>query len=520
MLPVTWEKVIAGKTAFFEWKAKRPNDGSVFDVEVFLKKLSLIDKDVILANVRDITERKKAERLLAEEKERFETLANNAPFGMLMIEESGRFNYINPKFTELFGYTLDDLPSIGAWVRKAYPGFDQRQIAERNWSTIIGDVNLGERQPFTKKVRCRDATDKIINFIPVRLPSGEVLMTCEDITQRQHAENEIRSRNMELTVLNEIVSMVNSTLSLSMILDTLKQVFHERLKVVQGGIFLYDELSGKINKAIVWDVPFADQKLFEESAIRVFQDERLLQDKEVILELGDSLNHPNKSYLYIPLAFKGEVHGIILLIYNQPLKTFSGERLTFFQTLGQQIGVAIENAKLYEQLRVSMEQMQALSRKLVEVQESERRAVARELHDEVGQILTALKLALSAYPRTHLDEGDQNILKAQQLCQQLIVIIRELSLKLRPQMLDDLGLLPALLWHFQQFQNHTDVQVDFRHSDLDRRFPQEVETAAYRIVQEALTNAVRHARVTKVNVLIWCRNGTLGVQIEDKGRGF
>ena len=93
-LPSTWKRVISGKTAFFEWKAKRPNDGSVFDVEVFLRKLSFVDKDVILANVRDITERKKAEKALAEEKQKFETLANNAPFGMIMIGRSGAFEYM------------------------------------------------------------------------------------------------------------------------------------------------------------------------------------------------------------------------------------------------------------------------------------------------------------------------------------------------------------------------------------------------------------------------------------------
>ena len=111
----------------------------------FLRKLSLVDKDVILANVRDITERKKAEKALAEEKQKIETLANNAPFGMIMIGRSGTFDYVNPKFTELFGYDLNDLPNINNWLLKAYSDFDQRKIAKLNWFKILDDIKPGKK---------------------------------------------------------------------------------------------------------------------------------------------------------------------------------------------------------------------------------------------------------------------------------------------------------------------------------------------------------------------------------------
>ena len=519
-LPNTWRRVISGETAFFEWKAKRPNDGSVFDVEVFLRKLSLVDKDVILANVRDITERKKAEKALAEEKQKFETLANNAPFGMIMIGRSGAFDYVNPKFTELFGYDLNDLPNIGTWLLKVYSDFDQRKKAKLNWFKILEDIKPGERRPFTRQITCNAGAKKSINFIPVRLVNGEVLMTCEDITQRQLAENEIKVRNVELTALNHIVSAINGTLNLPGILDTLRQVFSAQLKIPVGGIFLYDELSGKINMEFSWGVTDAGQNTFQMRAMEAFQNEQLLSHKEVILDMHNSSGTHHRSSLCIPLVFKDVLQGIVFLINNERSHSFSSERLTLLQTLGQQIGVAIKNAQLYEQLRASNEQMQALSRRLVEVQESERRSIARELHDEVGQILTALKLLLGTAPGLPNEKSEKRILQAQSLCQKLIVIIRDLSLKLRPQMLDDLGLLPALLWHFEQFQGQTNIQVEFKHSGLDERFSQHVETAAYRIVQEALTNVVRHAGVKKVTVRMWCRDGTLGVRIEDRGRGF
>jgi PAS domain S-box-containing protein len=520
ILPITWKKVINGETAFFEWKAKRPNDGTIFDVEVFLKKLSLPYKDVILANVRDITERKKAENALAEEKQRFETLANNAPFGMIMIGRSGAFNYVNPRFTELFGYHLNDLPNIGTWLRTAYSGHDQRQTAERNWVKIIADMKTGERRPFTRQITCKDHTKKTINIIPVRLVNGEVLMTCEDITQRQLVENEIKVRNIELTALNHIVSVINSTLNQPGILNTLRQVFSAQLKIPMGGIFLYNEVSGTINMELSWGVADEGIGVFKANAMEAFQDEQLLDHKEVIFNTRNALDTPYQGSLCIPVVFKEELKGIIFLIHSRRSRGFTHERLTLLQTLGQQIGVAIKNAQLFEQLKASNEQMQALSRQLVEVQESERRSIARELHDEVGQILTALKVTLGTASGLRDEKSEKKILQAQQLCQRLIVTIRELSLKLRPQMLDDLGLLPTLLWHFQQFQEQTHIRVDFKHSGLDGRFSQEIETAVYRIVQEALTNVVRHARVKEVTVRVWSDDGTLGVQIDDRGKGF
>jgi signal transduction histidine kinase len=98
---------------------------------------------------------------------------------------------------------------------------------------------------------------------------------------------------------------------------------------------------------------------------------------------------------------------------------------------------------------------------------------------------------------------------------------RKLSLDLRPGMLDDLGLLPALLWHIEHYTAQTHVRVIFKHSGLEgMRFAPEVETAAYRVVQEALTNAARHARVSEAAVRVWADGHTLAIQVEDRGAGF
>ncbi len=98
--------------------------------------------------------------------------------------------------------------------------------------------------------------------------------------------------------------------------------------------------------------------------------------------------------------------------------------------------------------------------------------------------------------------------------------MRDLSLRLRPSMLDDLGLLPALLWHVERFAAQTRVRASLEHRGLEGRLPPEVETAAYRIVQEALSNVARHAGVEECAVRVWLEGGVLHVRVEDEGRGF
>jgi len=173
------------------------------------------------------------------------------------------------------------------------------------------------------------------------------------------------------------------------------------------------------------------------------------------------------------------------------------------------------------QINGMLENLQALSHRLVEIQEGERRRIALELHDEIGQLLTGLKLQLDS-TRAHGSElTQQSLVKASTLADELIQRVRNLSLDLRPTMLDDLGLLPALFWHFDRFTSLTGVQVNFSQNGLaDTRFAPEIETTAYRIVQEALTNVARHSTVNEASVQVLHLDGVLSIQVEDRGAGF
>jgi PAS domain S-box-containing protein len=173
-----------------------------------------------------------------------------------------------------------------------------------------------------------------------------------------------------------------------------------------------------------------------------------------------------------------------------------------------------------KKLQAYAQSLQCLSRRLLDVQEQERRHLARELHDEIGQVLTGLKLSLDMASRVPAGEVSETLAGAQRLVQDLTSRVRDLSSRLRPAMLDDLGLLPTLLWHLERYHSQTRVRVQFEHHGLDRRFRPEVETAAFRIVQEALTNVARHAGVSAATVHIRCEDDKLHLEIADQGKGF
>jgi signal transduction histidine kinase len=129
---------------------------------------------------------------------------------------------------------------------------------------------------------------------------------------------------------------------------------------------------------------------------------------------------------------------------------FTGEDEAILVQLAQVVSIACENAQLFAAEQQHRQQLQSLSRRLLEVQEAERRYIARELHDDIGQLLTGLKLTLDMSSPAGTDPATGKVCRAQALVQDLVMRVRDLSLTLRPAMLDDLGLLPALLWHVER----------------------------------------------------------------------
>jgi PAS domain S-box-containing protein len=179
-----------------------------------------------------------------------------------------------------------------------------------------------------------------------------------------------------------------------------------------------------------------------------------------------------------------------------------------------------EGRRAETELRALAGRLEQLSRQLLALQESERRAIARELHDEAGQLLTALKINLQASERELGGPSPRALKESLEIVDELIQRVRELSLDLRPAMLDDWGLDAALRWYAERLGAAGALEVAVESSLGSRRLPPEVETACFRVAQEGLTNALRHAHARRVTVRVEADADTVCLGVHDDGRGF
>ena len=177
-------------------------EGKIIHIEVSAASIVYRGTPEYLVYLRDITERKVAEEVLWNERNRFRILSENAPFGIILIDKEGVFQYINPKFKELFGYDLDEVPNSLEWFRKAFPDPKSRKEVISSWISYLRSTRPGEKVPRTLPATCKDGTQKIIHFIPVRLATGEYIVTLEDITERIQAHEALVKSHQELEQLN------------------------------------------------------------------------------------------------------------------------------------------------------------------------------------------------------------------------------------------------------------------------------------------------------------------------------
>ena len=179
-----------------------------------------------------------------------------------------------------------------------------------------------------------------------------------------------------------------------------------------------------------------------------------------------------------------------------------------------------ERKRAEKELTTLTKRLRVLSHRLIEIQEQERTNVARELHDQIGQSLSLLKLLLdrARIANDEVREGLYN--QAVPLLAELIDRVSTLSLELRPNILDDLGLVSALEWYFERFTNQTNIRVQFESPDTDTHIHKHIANSVYRVVQEALTNVARHAHATMVRVTLKTKHNSTHLRIEDNGIGF
>lgn len=228
-----------------------------------------------------------------------------------------------------------------------------------------------------------------------------------------------------------------------------------------------------------------------------------------------------RSLLAVSLQAGGELTGGIVLAATTP-NAFSAEHVTIMRELADLLAVGFQNVRLRLELQQERERQQALAHRLLETQESERRHLARELHDEVGQILTITKIYLQTIQRKPGAAAfDTALRESIGMVESALQQVRNLSLALRPSLLDDLGLAAAIRWYVNRQAElvglTAHVQADCEDDD---RPPAAVETACFRIVQEAVNNVVRHAQASSVWISLQQTPNLLQVMVRDDGLGF
>lgn len=166
--------------------------GNIRWVELDSVTIQWEHRPAVLVFISDITDRKQAEDEILLEREKLKTLSDNAPFGMVLLNKAGRFTYINPKFTDLLGYDLADIPDSRTWFKKAYPDTEYRRAAISAWLKDFSGAGPGAQNQKVFTVTCKDGTQAIMRFTPSVLASGDYLMTCEDITELRRLESHLR----------------------------------------------------------------------------------------------------------------------------------------------------------------------------------------------------------------------------------------------------------------------------------------------------------------------------------------
>jgi PAS domain S-box-containing protein len=435
----------------------------------------------------DITERKRAERRL---RDIIETLAG----GLFIIDADGRYELINRAAEELLGTSRSRVIGLrfdqAPWGRLEVDGSARRSEDHAFERLRRGEPNVREREVQLVPVHGPPRLVSV-NAAPLRDAAGNfdgIVATWVDITERKRVERRLRetietmAEGLAITGADGRYELVNRAA------EEMLGIPRERIIGVR-----YD--------AVPWARLAADGAPFR---IEDHPFERLRRGEAALRDL---------EYQVVPPQGRPRT----VLSNAAPLHDASGN---FDGTVATWVDIT-ERKNAEQRLAEYSARLATLSRRVLTVQEEERRAVARELHDELGQVLTAVKVNLQALRRRSARAGrDPTLEDSLGLVDSAIAEVRAISTRLRPTVLDDLGLEAALSSHLERSRARAAIDLATDIHLPQRRLDPAVETACFRIVQEAVTNALRHARASRLAVGLGVEGGELVLSVRDDGRGF
>lgn len=317
------------------------------------------------------------------------------------------------------------------------------------------------------------------------------------------------------TALNRVVTLMDVDVGSIYLLE--KDGVTLKLKASQG--FFSPNLAQAI--AMIGKMKSPMQCLLEIGhAIAI---ENIHTSPEISIDLASMLSREGfTSWACAPLKMEGEVIGVYHL-GKRGRRSFSSYDLALLEVVGNVVGSGLSNAHLLIDLRHKEAELRRTLHRTVELQEEERKRLARELHDEIGQALTSILLCLKTIQEEeNVKAVNERLNELRFLTAQTIEELRRLAMDLRPSVLDSLGIVPALRWYIQQSADHTGLDIQFLGPEKYERLPPEIELTLYRVAQEGLTNAIRHSRAQKITVFFErdLNLNTVRLSITDNGTGF
>lgn len=533
----------------FEYVANPERGVSYWDWSLLPIKDSNDQVVALMMVLHDATSRKQTQLALVESERRFRAVFDQTFQHIGLLDPTGRILVLNQTALDFTGVReadargqplwqapwwnplLDDEESLQAVVQQASTGKIvrcERQVKSQTgeWATM--DITLKpmldeERQPVFLIYEARDVTAHVQSQEALKRSEAEINRLYRAEKKAHYLAETLRSAGLDLS------RSLNSAQVLEVLLDHLFRV----VPYTSAHLIRFEDADHLVVRLSRGEEDWADEeklsgRWFDLGDLLFLQP--LLEERRV-LSVPDTMqnaeaylfsNHDRvRSWLGMPLLAGNQVIGGCILEHTTP-GFFTEEYLHWAHALIGQAAAAIQNAWLFEQVRDNRERLQALSRRLVEVQELERHYIARELHDEAGQALASLMVGLRMLER---DGGDPQAVSAhctalKQIADGVLENLHRLAIDLRPATLDHLGLVAALRQHAEMISDRYEIAVQFETVGKIDRLPGEIETAIYRIVQEALTNIVRHARATRAGVLLEQRDESLLLVVEDNGVGF
>jgi len=460
--------------------------------------------------------------------------------GVIAVDNTGSIRFINSQAEKITGWKEAD--ATGKTLFEVLKLKDELSGELLDLSGNLARLQINDKNTLGTNALLTMNNGSIIpleiNFNPIIDQKNNLhglVLAFRNITSQRQITEEIKQQTNRAEALVKVAEQLNSRLDFKEVLDMVCTITNQVLKTSATMIFLYDpklNMFKDMARKIEGDVPQTSKDPLKITFSREVLQQANLPTDNSAFSISNAMTRKNIPYRHIlrflnihslalaPLIRNNDVIGILVCGSIGDERSYSKGELELLKGLADHVTIAISNASMFEQIRKGRERQRVLSKSLVDVQETERRHIARELHDHLGQALTGLQFMLETTKKRAVDDQKQQLDEIQKYVSDMIVQIREMSLNLRPGMLDDIGLIPTLKWHFERYTNQTGIIVNFRADNFNTRLSGEIETATYRIIQEALTNVARYAQTQEVLVGLALQDNTLWVEILDQGKGF